>query len=498
MDARPDPDAATRVAALAEYGILHTAPEEPFDRIARIAARELGMPIGLITMLDAERQWCKAHWGLDLTQTRLAQAFCRHAIRQDGLMEVDDAQHDPRFADNPLVTGPPHIRFYAGAPLVTPEGVRLGTLCVIDTLPHAGLPDSARETLQDLSRLVMDRLELRRQLRAHAALLEQTRLVAQLTTLAAEAPNFAAAIRGTCDMLLAATGARSCLVLRMHESGSQLRMIHGTDIGRQSPNSFAARMRPLAIDPETSLSACAMHSGLQLWTRTGHDDGRNDAARQLAREAGIDVTLFTPFRLLDQHYVFSLGFDDSVADRQQVAGAMQGAVAALRPLLRRLLDEERLTLFQRAVEASTDAVIITEAEPLDAPGPVIVYTNPANERTTGYALADVLGRSQRMFQGPQTDPAARATIRAALAQWQPVRQTLRNYRKDGTPIWIELNISPVVDADGWCTNWVSVQRDLTEERALAEEAEATRRDLAALINAIPGVLMRHRPRTDTK
>jgi PAS domain-containing protein len=81
---------------------------------------------------------------------------------------------------------------------------------------------------------------------------------------------------------------------------------------------------------------------------------------------------------------------------------MHGAVAALRPLLRQLMDDERLRLFQRAVEASTDAVIITEAEPLDAPGPAMVYANPANERVTGYATAEVLGQSPRMFQGPAT------------------------------------------------------------------------------------------------
>ena len=126
----------------------------------------------------------------------------------------------------------------------------------------------------------------------------------------------------------------------------------------------------------------------------------------------------------------------------------------------------RLRLLESVVVHANDSILITEAEPIGAPGPRIVYANPAFTRTTGYSLADVLGKSPRILQGPLTAPEAPALIHAALKAWEPVQVELLNYRKDGTTFWVELSISPVCDENGWWTHWVSVQRDMTERRAL--------------------------------
>ena len=152
---------AQRLAALRRYEILDTPPEPAFDRIARLASYILGAPISLVSLIDETRQWFKAHQGLETTQTPRSMAFCAHAILSDDVLVVPDARADRRFADNPLVTGEPNIRFYAGAPLRTPEGHRLGTLCVIDRRPRT-LDDEKRGLLADLSALVVDELELRR------------------------------------------------------------------------------------------------------------------------------------------------------------------------------------------------------------------------------------------------------------------------------------------------------------------------------------------------
>lgn len=127
---------AARLAALYELLILDTPPEERFDKIAQFAADEFDMPIVLITLLDAERQWFKARVGTQVCETGRDISFCSHAILRDDIMVVGDALDDPRFADNPLVTGAPHIRFYAGAPLTLPSGLRMGTLCLIDRRPR--------------------------------------------------------------------------------------------------------------------------------------------------------------------------------------------------------------------------------------------------------------------------------------------------------------------------------------------------------------------------
>ena len=143
---------AERLRALRELLILDTPPEERFDRIVGFAAEEFDMPIVLISLVDAQRQWFKARVGLDTCETSREISFCGHAIMQPDLFEVLDAALDPRFADNPLVVGAPFIRFYIGAPLALPGGATIGTLCLIDTKPrHFDMLDRAIfGTLRDL------------------------------------------------------------------------------------------------------------------------------------------------------------------------------------------------------------------------------------------------------------------------------------------------------------------------------------------------------------
>ncbi|WP_123069864.1 GAF domain-containing protein [Massilia aurea] len=158
--AKPDNE-ASRLAALYELLILDTPPEERFDKIAQFAASEFDMPIVLITLLDVERQWFKARVGTDVCETGRDLSFCSHAILSDATMVVEDALQDPRFADNPLVTGAPHIRFYAGAPLALPSGLRLGTLCLIDRRPRTldALDLGILGTLRDLAVMELARAE---------------------------------------------------------------------------------------------------------------------------------------------------------------------------------------------------------------------------------------------------------------------------------------------------------------------------------------------------
>lgn len=133
----PVPDnEAERLASLFALLLLDTPPEERFDKIVAFAAQEFEVPIALITLLDSERQWFKAQVGMRVCSTARDISFCGHAIMQPDTFVVPDAASDPRFADNPLVSGAPHIRFYAGAPLVMPSGHALDTLCVIDTRPR--------------------------------------------------------------------------------------------------------------------------------------------------------------------------------------------------------------------------------------------------------------------------------------------------------------------------------------------------------------------------
>ena len=162
MNAPLPPNEAQRLVALRHYAVLDTLPEASFDDLAELASHICQTPIAVISLIDENRQWFKARVGLDMTETTREMAFCAHAILQPTeVLEVSDACTDPRFSSNPLVTGDPRLRFYAGAPLVTPDGYALGTICALDHQPRT-LDDQQRKALRALSRQVVAQLELRR------------------------------------------------------------------------------------------------------------------------------------------------------------------------------------------------------------------------------------------------------------------------------------------------------------------------------------------------
>ena len=163
MPAAPlTPDEPARLAALRRLNVLDTPAEAGFDDLTRLAATICGTPVAVVSLVDADRQWFKSCVGLDATETPRDVAFCAHAIRRPELLVVPDATADERFADNPIVTGEPHIRFYAGMPLVIPGGHAVGTLCVIDYTPRTLTP-AQTDALRALARQVVAQLTLRGQ-----------------------------------------------------------------------------------------------------------------------------------------------------------------------------------------------------------------------------------------------------------------------------------------------------------------------------------------------
>ncbi len=290
MHAPLPPNERQRLQTLRRYAILDTPQEAAFDRITRLVARLLKVPIATVTLVDEDRQWFKSSYGLQARETSRELSFCAHAILSDEMTVVADAARDERFHDNALVTGDPHIRFYAGAPLESADGFKLGTLCAIDTLPRQ-LNAEERETLRDLAAIVTDELELR---------------------------------------------------LAMRERSQQAEAIFHLNSG----------------------------------------------------------------------------------------------------------------------------VLMTDPNLPDNP---IVFANPGFWGMTGYLADEIIGRNCRFLQGPDTDPKTVAKIRDAIAARRTFHGELLNYRKDGTPFWNELTISPAFDAAGQLISFVGLQTDVPERKRTSDQ-----------------------------
>jgi diguanylate cyclase (GGDEF)-like protein len=151
---------SSRLRAVRGYSILDTAPEPNFDRITSLAASIFGLPFATLSFADAERHWIKARYGSSVTEIPRCMSFCDETIRSDDVFVVADALADSRFAAAPMVAGPPHVRFYAGAPLISPEGLRVGSLCVLDQRPHSDFSQAG--VLFNLARTVVELLEARK------------------------------------------------------------------------------------------------------------------------------------------------------------------------------------------------------------------------------------------------------------------------------------------------------------------------------------------------
>jgi PAS domain S-box-containing protein len=427
MDAQAE---ARRLAALLDFEVLDTPAEPAFDRLTALAADLFDAPIALISLIDSERQWFKSRVGLDAASTPRSQAFCAHAIEmgRDATLVVEDATHDPRFADNPLVTGGPQIRFYAGATLTTPDGHNLGTLCVIDDKPRPAPSPKDLARLQNLARIVVGELESARAQR-HA---EARRLMLELVEHISGVGHWR--IDGP--------------TLRLTWSDQTYR-IHGVDRETFHPDFGKAGDFFLPDDrqrhAQAVLEAFKTGQGYDIQVKLRRADGQvRDCmirTRTQQDDAGQTIGLFGVIQDITEHLQTLKAVERSRARYQLLADNMADAVTRIR------------------MDGSSS------------------YISPGIQQLIGWRPSEMAGKPAQAFTWPEDRPLILATFAEMAAGLDEKTVQHRAQHKDGRPVWVETRFRMVRDETGRPVEMVAVIRDISERKA-AEAALKVARDEA--------------------
>ncbi|MFM7425483.1 MAG: GAF domain-containing protein [Elainella sp.] len=527
------PNETQRLASLQSCSLLDTEPEPAFDDIVQLAAQICQTPIALVSLIDAERQWFKARVGLPATETPRNLAFCAHAILQQEVLIVPDALADQRFADNPLTTGAPFVRFYAGVPLILSDGMPLGTLCVIDHVPRQ-LTTEQIEALKTLARQAIRQIELRRSLTAleRVAILRKPARPKQRRFL-----KMIAAGLGTASALLITTGLISYRSLTDYIQSSRWQsqhyeVLHNLDqldfciqSAEIAQNRYVITGREQALDPYRKALTCArleltsIQNQMQaLWSteqlqqidqlidRKFAEIEQIIALRQQSPEAAktaIDRMLvshsdlaYTIRNLISQiETTARQGLIARSATLQQAAGRLQQTFilttvgyllifGALFHAISREIQERKRTEafleqerdFSTAVIDTVDTLVIV----LDLQGRIVRF-NPVCQKVSGYTADEVRNRCvwDVLLLPEDIEPVQTAFQDILQGRFRGNFEN-RWRSRSGEHRWISWSATGLQDADGTIAYVIGTGRDITEQRR-AENRRSAQYAVASLL-----------------
>jgi len=437
ITAQPTLDEALRVEALRQYAVLDTLPEQALDDLTALAAQICGAPIALISLVDEHRQWFKARFGWAMAETPRDISFCGHALHERDLFIVPDATRDKRFAQNPMVTGQPRIRFYAGAPLVNSEGAALGTLCVIDHVPRTLTLEQER-ALRVLARQVMTHLELRRHTRELVESEEKFRLLAENIT----------------DVFWIT----SIDLQEIYYVSPGYERIWGrsTEELYANPRQWSECIVP--DDRERVLSVFAALMENEPTASVEYRIARPDGAIRWVQARGFQV------RDATGRLVRLTGIVADITERKQMEIATRH-VASL-------------------VQFSDDAII---GKDLNS---IITSWNKGAERIFGYSAGEMEGTSiMRLIpadrHGEESQILGKIRCGESVDHFETVRKT-----KSGRLIDVSVTASPIKDSSGKVIGVSKVARDITERKRAEEERRASEARYRSLFEYAPdGILI---------
>jgi PAS domain S-box-containing protein len=422
------PDENGRLAALDALGVLDTPPDADLDVITRLAADRFSAQIALVSLVDAERQWFKSRFGLDAADTCRSHSFCTHTIAGAGVMVVPDASLDARFSANPLVIGPPHIRFYAGAPLMLKSGHCIGTLCIIDSAPRERLSAHDRDILKLMASQVVTFLE-GRELRQQQRISD---LIARTTTdafVCSDAHNTITLWNRAAEMLFGWSAGEAI--------GQSLDLII-PDRHRIGHHAGVARLR----DRQPS----------RLVGTTVEVPARTKDGRELPVELSLAMWPAN---------------GDAQAEPAGFAAIIRDVSARKAAEAERAATEARLARQVAAIEASDDGIAITDAEGR------FLFMNRAHAVMFGYDEPEALiGQSWSvLYDALEAERLSQEAIPILFAQGQWRGET-QGRKQDGTPIEQEIALS--LSPEG---GMVCVTRDIGDRRAAEREMARLREGL---------------------
>jgi two-component system sensor histidine kinase/response regulator len=463
---------AARLEALRSYNVLDTSPEAAFDDLVRLAAHICGTPMAYISLVDSSRQWFKAKVGDEAAETPREISFCGHAILQQGLMVVGDALEDERFATNPLVTGEPKIRFYAGAPLLTPKGQPIGTICVADREPRSLTPEQG-QALEILSRQVIQQLELRRNLaelehtvaerrraEGHLAVQFAAALVlAESATLRDAAPKI---LRTICETLGWEYGA----VWRVDRSARVLRFLESWTAPTLRFAEFEAMSRQTRFASGIGLPGEVWAAGRPVWIPNVVEHA-NFPRAPLAAKEGLRAALGLPILLGTEILgVIELFSREVRPPNEDLLRLMSTIGSQIGQFMERRRAEEELDRF---FTVSLDMLCIADLNGY------FKRLNPAWERVLGFSREELLGRPYIEFVHPDDRESTLAEGDKLRAGVKTVSFENRYRCRDGSYRWLLWTATPVGSQELIYT----AARDITERKQAEEDLKCYARELEA-------------------
>ncbi|WP_162596133.1 PAS domain S-box protein [Methylobacterium sp. 17Sr1-1] len=480
MTVETDPSAAVsdakRLTALAAQAILDTPPEKGFDDIVLLARNVCGTPVALVSFVAADRQWFKARAGFPACETDLSRSVCAHVLTEPDLLVIPDLAVDPRTRANPLVTGEPHIRFYAGAPLRTPEGEALGSLCVIGHQPRPdGLTDVQAESLRALADQVMSQMTLRRSLREQRRMLDEREAVIQ-------AQLAVAASRGDVDTVLDAlvSGAMQAIP---QADGGVIELREGNELVFHAPRGTLAGHAGLRVPLHDSSGGRCLLAIEPLRTADVLADARIDQglAARLRRRSCLVVPVMRwgePAGVLLLQSSRPDAFSEADLRLAQVfAGTVSAGLAEAGEAraMREARESERRR--QAVFDSARDYAIVV----MDLDGNVTDWNEGAT-KILGWTPEEMCGKPADLFFTPEDreEGIPRQEMHSALTEGRGLDERW-HVRMDGTRFWASGEMMALRDGTDAVIGFVKILRDRTEQREAGVALERSEQRFRSLV-----------------